>query len=123
MIDDILAGLEEDGFSAENIIFGMGGALLQGVNRDTFKFALKTSAVCINGVWKEVSKSPVGDQSKKSKGGKFTVLKEMYGYRTIPYDEILEDKNILTEVFCDGVVTKEYNWEEITERVDNQFHK
>lgn len=46
----ILSAMKKNGFSAENIAFGMGGALLQGnhessINRDSFKFAIKCSAI------------------------------------------------------------------------------
>ena len=57
------------GFSADNIAFGMGGALLQQVNRDTQKFAMKCSAAQINGEWVDVFKDPVTDPGKASKKG------------------------------------------------------
>jgi len=121
MIDDILSALEEDGFSTDNIVFGMGGALLQGVNRDTFKFALKTSAVDIGGEWFEVSKSPVGDQSKKSKGGRFSVVFEENQYKTVPYNGVLENVDVLETVFENGKIVKEYNWEQVTANVNKNF--
>ena len=43
-IRSILGALKVLRFSAENIAFGMGGALLQGVTRDTCGFAMKASA-------------------------------------------------------------------------------
>lgn len=70
--DDILSILqrtEETGFSTENIGFGMGGGLLQKVNRDSLKFAQKTCAAEIDGKWVDVYKEPTGDKSKKSKRG------------------------------------------------------
>ena len=38
------------GWSADNIAFGMDGALLQQLNRDPPKFAFKCSAAEINGI-------------------------------------------------------------------------
>lgn len=65
------------GFSADNIAFGMGGALLQIVNRDTQKFAMKASAACIDGEWVDVFKDPVTDPGKTSKKGRLnTVINE-----------------------------------------------
>lgn len=122
MIDDILSGLEEDGFSTDNIVFGMGGALLQGVNRDTFKFALKTSAVNINGLWNDVSKSPVGDQTKKSKGGRFAVLLEDKEYKTVPYDSALVNVDLLETVFENGSLVREYTWDEVINNVNKNFN-
>ena len=57
-IDAILLNLAKEGFAAENMVFGMGGALLQGINRDTLKFAMKASAIRINGEWHDVYKDP-----------------------------------------------------------------
>ncbi len=74
------------GYSADNLAFGMGGALLQGVTRDTYSFAMKCSAVGIREeydlddfekheavVWKPVAKDPVTDSGKKSMSGMFRV--------------------------------------------------
>jgi nicotinamide phosphoribosyltransferase len=61
------------GYSADNIVFGSGGALLQKVNRDTFKFAQKASAVLKDGKWVGISKKPITDSGKQSKEG-FLVL-------------------------------------------------
>ena len=49
------------GWSADNLAFGMGGALLQQLNRDTQKFAFKCSAAELNGKWQAVFKDPVTD--------------------------------------------------------------
>jgi nicotinamide phosphoribosyltransferase len=68
-IVEILENLMQHGWSAENVFFGMGGALLQGVNRDTLKFAMKASAACIDGEWVDVYKDPITDSGKRSKKG------------------------------------------------------
>mgnify|MGYP002776505236 CR=1 FL=1 len=46
--------LEAYDFSADNVVFGQGGALLQIVNRDDQKFAMKASCAKINIQWVEV---------------------------------------------------------------------
>lgn len=68
-IRGILMELKAHGFSADNIAFGMGGALLQQVNRDTQKMAMKASAVLRGGEWRDVFKDPVTDPGKASKKG------------------------------------------------------
>lgn len=73
-IRECLNNMEKAGFSVDNIAFGMGGALLQKVNRDTLKFAMKCSAIQINNEWHDVYKKPVGDLSKESKRGRFSVV-------------------------------------------------
>ena len=68
-IRGILMDLRAHGFSADNIAFGMGGALLQQVNRDTQKMAMKTSAILMPDGWRDVYKAPVTDPGKTSKKG------------------------------------------------------
>lgn len=69
-IVNILEAMFFNGWSADNISFGMGGALLQGQMRDDYKFAMKNSASLIDGKWVDVYKSPVTDSGKVSKKGK-----------------------------------------------------
>lgn len=64
------------GYSADNFAFGMGGGLLQKVNRDTNKFAMKASAISINGIWYGFSKDPITDPGKTSKKGRVTLFKD-----------------------------------------------
>lgn len=61
--------MADNGWAAENIAFGMGGGLLQMVNRDTCKWAMKMSAIKISGEWRDVYKSPKGATWKASKKG------------------------------------------------------
>lgn len=74
-IRSILANLKAHGFSADNVAFGMGGGLHQMVNRDTQRFAMKCSAVQVDGVWQDVYKAPATDRSKRSKAGRLGVMR------------------------------------------------
>jgi nicotinamide phosphoribosyltransferase len=60
-----------EGFSLQNITFGMGGALLQRVDRDTLSFAMKCCAVYDGKEkeWRGVNKQPAGHPEKNSKAG------------------------------------------------------
>ena len=49
MIKKILESMKKSGWSADNIAFGSGGALLQKLNRDTQKCAFKCSYAVVNG--------------------------------------------------------------------------
>jgi nicotinamide phosphoribosyltransferase len=82
----ILERTTSAGYATDNVAFGMGGALLQRLDRDTQKFALKCSAARINGQWIDVYKDPVTDHGKQSKRGRMTLLKHReYGnFRTVP---------------------------------------
>jgi nicotinamide phosphoribosyltransferase len=73
-IRSILFSAEIAGYSADNIAFGQGGALLQQVNRDTMEFAMKCSAAKINGEWVEVYKDPITSSMKKSKKGRLMLV-------------------------------------------------
>jgi nicotinamide phosphoribosyltransferase len=69
----ILTAVADAGFSAENLIFGSGGALLQKLNRDTQKCAFKCCYAEVAGVGRDVFKDPVTDPGKKSKKGRLTL--------------------------------------------------
>lgn len=100
-IRGILARMASEQWSADNIAFGMGGALLQRVNRDTCKFAFKCSAIRRAGTWHDVYKQPVDAPDKNSKRGRF------------------QDPS-LVEVFRDGVVTTRYSFSDIRARAAQQ---
>lgn len=73
-LEAILAAMDRAGFAADNIVFGMGGALLQQINRDTQRFAMKCSAIRLGDTWHDVSKDPVTDSTKRSMKGRLTLL-------------------------------------------------
>ena len=102
-IEAILAAMEQRGQSADNIAFGMGGELLQKVNRDTMKFAMKASAAKVNGVWRDVFKDPVTDQGKRSKKGRLAVITDGgNSFATCREEEVEGQQNILATVFRNG---------------------
>ncbi|MEJ2406861.1 MAG: nicotinate phosphoribosyltransferase [Candidatus Thiodiazotropha sp.] len=117
-IAEILAAMKARGQSADNIAFGMGGALLQKVNRDTQRFAMKASAICIDGQWKDIYKDPVTDPCKRSKAGRLALVEE--GGRLITIrQEKAAGRNRLVEVFRNGELLQEWNLEQIRERAAN----
>jgi nicotinamide phosphoribosyltransferase len=69
MIRSILFAFQINGYAADNIAFGMGGALLQKVTRDDFGFAQKCSMVYLDdGSYRPVYKDPVGGNKTSRKG-------------------------------------------------------
>ncbi|MCA6406202.1 MAG: nicotinate phosphoribosyltransferase, partial [Cytophagales bacterium] len=110
------------GISAENLLLGMGGALLQKVNRDTQKFALKCSYAEVNGEIVSVQKSPteMNEQRelvksfKTSKAGRLKLIETETGLKTVGESESGED--VLETVFENGEIRKSCNFEEIRER-------
>jgi nicotinamide phosphoribosyltransferase len=117
-IRSILGVFMAMGWSADNIAFGQGGALLQQVDRDTQKFAMKCSAAKINGEWINVQKDPITDSGKKSKAGRVTLWTNGTGEFVSSVDQPKQwaDKGwneALVEVFRDGKLVREYNFQEI----------
>lgn len=120
-IRSILGAFMAMGWSADNIAFGMGGALLQQLDRDTQRFAMKCSAIQINGEWVDVQKDPVTDSGKRSKKGRVTLWTNSGGEyaSSVSAPTGWSDKGIggwteaLVEVFRDGKVIKEYTFDEV----------
>ncbi len=118
MVDQVLNYMKINRWSADNIAFGMGGALLQKLDRDTQKFAFKCSAIKVNGEWRDVFKSPVTDSGKVSKKGRLKLLKvDGHSFTTAPADLPTTQEDHLVEVFRDGKVTKRYTFDEIRQRI------
>lgn len=126
-IERILKSTEQSGFSTDNVAFGMGGGLLQQVNRDTQRFAYKCSAIelrpVIDGVtatngyseWRDVYKDPISDPGKKSKRGRIGTArvgtaKTAEGFEVCPSDD---PRNILQPVFRNGRILRLSTFAEI----------
>ncbi|GBF07132.1 pre-B cell enhancing factor-related protein [Deinococcus aerius] len=105
-IRQILQNLSVDGFSAENVAFGMGGALLQKVDRDTQRFAYKASAGVIDGEYRGIYKDPVTDPGKRSKDGVLDLVMENGRMVTRQYRTFDTDfpGSLMRTVFRDGEV-------------------
>ncbi len=88
-VNEILQKLKDEGFSASNIAFGIGGSLLQKVNRDTLKFAYKCSAIVVENELREVYKQPITDAGKISKKGRLDLIKDANGeFQTVKLSDI-----------------------------------
>lgn len=132
-IRSILFVMELNGFSADNVAFGQGGALLQMVNRDTMRFAMKCSAIGVRTwvedgdlgsrwetQWRDVYKDPITDSGKTSKKGRVTLwasggehvsaVEQPKGW----FDRGVGPMEVaLVEVFRDGNIVKEYTFDEV----------
>jgi nicotinamide phosphoribosyltransferase len=101
-IQAIYDAMETEKWSGDNIAFGMGGGSLQQVNRDTLKFAMKCSAIEIDGVWNDVYKEPSDAPWKASKKGRL-------------------DNPDLLDVWIDGKFIKEYTFNEIRVNAETAY--
>jgi len=117
-IKEILANLDKAKLTIDNMAFGMGGALLQGPNRDTMSFAMKANSITINGVKQDVFKRPVGDSGKASKAGEQALVWDAYNkiHETVRKDELGDRVNILREVYRDGELLIDEDFATIRER-------
>jgi nicotinamide phosphoribosyltransferase len=121
----IYGALKINGISAENLVLGMGGALLQKLDRDTQKFAFKCSYAEINGKGVAVQKHPVEidhqgvlrQSFKRSKSGRLKLIETLDGYKTVKENEMPEYNDQLVTVFENGEILQEQNFEEIRKRL------
>ena len=123
-VNNILAKLKSDGMSASNIAFGIGGSLLQKVNRDTMRFAYKCSAIVVDGRLREVYKEPVTDKKKFSKRGRLDLIKIGDEYQTVKMDSVEMSSmpnSALETVFEDGRVMVDDTLDAIRLRASTPF--
>lgn len=114
-IQNMISQLTRKGWSMDNWSFGMGGALLQQLNRDTLRFALKCSAIDINGQWHDVYKQPVTDPGKDSRAGRFVVHKAGNEFVTekLGSEMRVPGEDQLEVVLENGQLRREQNLQEI----------
>lgn len=116
MIRAILTVMDMNGYSADNVAFGQGGALLQQVNRDTLQFAMKCSAAKIAGEWVEVYKDPVTSSMKKSKKGRLMLVTGPDGEFVTKNLEFKGETDLLITRFVDGRLYNETTFDQVRER-------
>lgn len=122
-IETILSKLEVLGFSASNIVFGLGGKLLQaGVDRDMMQAAMKCSSTTFNGETIDVYKQPKTDDKKKSKKGIITLVMEDGVYKTIRLkDKTDSQQEVLQLVYENGKLFNIPSLAEVRERISHNL--
>jgi len=116
-IRDILEEITERGYSASNIAFGSGGDLMQNVNRDTSKYAIKCSSVTVNNEPRDVFKDPITDHGKRSKKGVLSLFKRGNEYFTDVRNRPWEDNviEVMEDVWENGVFKRIQSFDNIRE--------
>lgn len=122
----VLTMVKAMGYAAHTVIFGSGGALLQKVNRDTYKFAQKASAVLVrlndegDTQWVGIAKDPITDPGKKSKEGVLTLARSRITgeVKTIRIDvEVGEEwEDMMVDIYDHGEFFNETTLKEVRER-------
>jgi nicotinamide phosphoribosyltransferase len=120
-IQEILDVALAAGYSATNIAFGMGGQLLQVLNRDTLKFAMKCSSITVDGKQRHVFKNPITDHKKASKAGRLDLVKRDNKFETveIPKENKISYDNFseMQTVYENGTVLIDDTFDNIRSRV------
>ncbi|MGC7589582.1 nicotinate phosphoribosyltransferase [Bisgaard Taxon 46] len=119
----ILDAIMARGFSVENVAFGMGGGLLQQVNRDTMSWAMKASAVKIDGEWRDIYKDPITSQAKRSKKGLLALIKQGEHWETINQNQLADQINQLRPVFVNGKLLVDDDFDTIRKRAESYLLK
>jgi nicotinic acid phosphoribosyltransferase len=123
-IEQICAKVIENRFSMENVAFGMGGGLLQKVNRDTMSFATKVSQIVIDdSITRDVMKAPKTEKAKWSLPGRFCVVRDK-GIQVYPLESVksgvVDELNV---VYDHGKVIKWDDFDTIRQRVQKQWNE
>jgi nicotinamide phosphoribosyltransferase len=113
IVGNILSRMDTAGFSADNIAFGQGGGLLQAHDRDTLKFAMKCSAILVDGEWRDVYKQPITDMGKESKKGLIDLYKIDGEYVTKRIDDHENPASETQMVFYNGIMYNSTNLETV----------
>ncbi len=117
-IVQIMDVMIDRGLAIGNIAFGMGGGLLQKVDRDSFGYAMKASAVFYDGTWHDVFKDPkTANGAKTSKKGKQGAMRTDSGqFVARPAANIPLGADALQPVFRDGKILKLQRFDEVRAR-------
>jgi nicotinamide phosphoribosyltransferase len=130
VVKEILKTTLDLGYSAQNVAFGMGGGLLQKVDRDTMSFATKLSYIIYSadGKHRNVMKRPKTDGGKFSLPGILQVRRNSDHTLTVlprEYNEKVDPRsNVLKVVYDCGPV--DYPWEnfdQLRHRVETEWSR
>jgi len=116
-IQRLIDTLVEKNWSVDNIAMGMGGGLLQQLNRDTMRFAMKANAMkTADGFWKDVSKNPASDPGKASKAGRQAVVLNNGCLEAARLDRIDPAQDRMSVVYRDGKLLRDWSFDEVRDR-------
>ena len=118
---DILQGLKNKGFASFNVVLGIGSYTYEYVTRDTYGFAMKATYGEVNGEARNIFKDPKTDNGTKKSAKGLLAVHEVNG-ELILKDECTWDEEktgLLTTVFENGKIVKEYSLTEIRTKVSS----
>mgnify|MGYP001365644536 FL=1 len=112
-MDAIHTLLTDAGISAENIIFGQGGSMLQAHGRDDAGFAMKMSAMEVDGRMVKTSKKPKTDARKHSREGYFKVARDENGDIVTLATDDPENSGLLEVVYSNGELIRDMTFDQV----------
>ena len=113
LVDRMIA----EGFAIDNIAFGMGGGLLQQVNRDSLRFAMKANAMQLaDGSWTDVAKRPATDPGKGSKPGRQAVVRRDGRLVAARADAVEAGEDLLQPVWRNGELLVRHSFDDLRRR-------
>jgi nicotinamide phosphoribosyltransferase len=129
MLKAVLNAVMLAGFSTQNVAFGSGGGLLQKVNRDTLRFAMKASYIEVKGQGREVYKQPItqtGDYNKQSKKGRISLYLVEGEFQTLDpvTAKMLKElhcqavQEVLETVYENGTLVRDMTFDEVRENAN-----
>jgi nicotinamide phosphoribosyltransferase len=115
----ILKGLRNKGFAASNVVFGVGSFTYQHVTRDSFGFAVKSTAGRVGGQYREIFKDPVTDNGIKKSAKGFIKVKTVDGKLQVfdQQPEMVSADCEMRDVFKDGKLLIDDKLSEIRQRL------
>lgn len=119
---EILKSLEAKGFTASNLVLGIGSHTYQHVTRDTHGFAMKATWGMVNGKPVDIFKDPKTDDGvKKSAKGLLMVIQGEQELQLIQeVSQLEEHSGCLETVFENGKLVKETTLSEIRQRINDE---
>lgn len=117
-IQSLYNHLEKLGWSADNLAVGSGGGLIQIMNRDTLKFAIKACGALVGNEWIDIYKDPITDPGKTSKLGRYKTVMRNNEIFSVPitYDAP-GAVDLLETVFENGYMVRKCTLDDVKEQV------
>ena len=118
--EQICQRLHDKGFASTNVVLGIGSFTYQFNTRDTFGFAMKATAVVVNGERREIFKDPITDDGIK-KSAKGLIKIDLVDDEYVLIDQVSEAEEAqgeLQKIYKNGTFYNQVTLTEIRERIN-----
>ena len=118
--ENICQRLSDKGFATTNVVLGIGSFTYQFNTRDTFGFAMKATAVVVNGERRAIFKDPITDDGIK-KSAKGLIKVDVLDGEYVLIDEVTpeeENEGELQVIYEDGKFLNSTTLQEVRDRIN-----